>query len=100
MSKNLNDRISEFDTDVGAYIKEKFKDMPAESVMEFVAFLGNRVRMLMIDVTVDTRYNCMREFNKARKLYYKDGKLPHLRDIANNPKGIAEEEANDAQDSD
>ena len=73
MSKKLNDRVSEFETDVEKYIGEKFKDMPVESVMEFVAFLSYRIRTLMIDVAVDTRYNCMREFNKARKLYYKNG---------------------------
>ena len=91
MSEKLTDKIDKFEKELNEYIFEKFKDMPATTVMEFGAFLGNKIRMLMIDVIVDTRSNCMREFNKARKYYYKGGKLPPLREIIDNPKGIAGE---------
>ena len=71
MSEKLTDKIMRFENDVEKYIEVKFKDMPAESVMEFVAFLGDKIRSLVVDVTLDTQDKCIREFQRANKIDYR-----------------------------
>lgn len=71
MSEKLTDKIMRFETDVEKYIEVKFKDMPAESVMEFVAFLGDKIRSLVVDVTLDTQDKCIQEFKRVNKIDYR-----------------------------
>lgn len=76
MSEKLTDKFMRFENDVEKYIEVKFKDMPAESVMEFVAFLGDK---------------CIQEFKRVNKIDYR----PKVR-----YRNIEERMNNDSRESD
>lgn len=71
MSEKITDKITKYETDMAEYLQLKFKDMPAESAMEFVAFLGDKTRCLINDIVLDTQQKCIREFKRANKVTYR-----------------------------
>lgn len=83
MSEKLTDKIAKYESDIGEYLQLKFKDMPAELVMEFVAFLGDKTRCLINDIVWDVKHECIREFKRASKPVYK----PYTREATPNDRG-------------
>ena len=70
MSVNLTEKFTKFEADVNKYLEIKLKDMPVESVMEIAAFLGDKIRPLILDVMIDTQQECLRELKRASKPRY------------------------------